>query len=170
MTLWSVEVSHLSIPVGPWSSCPWAWASSGRCPPAPGGTCTCGRASSRPGMGGAMTSVTSVTSVTVQVTSLVVVGRVRAGAAVHPAGQLRCAARVGLDLGLLGVEPAGELGLRHHPDVEEHEGVVEPTELRALAPEVPRVQGIEVEAGRVAGAGVAAEVELGHVEAGQHVE
>ena len=53
--------------------------------------------------------------------------------------------------------------------IEEHEGVVEPAQLGALAPVDAVVEHVEVEAGPVAGAGVAAEVELGDVEAVQHV-
>src|ERR1700722_11845028 len=174
MTLWSVEVSHLRIPVGPWSSWPCPWGSSRWPPPVPAGRCVSGTVTStpEPGIGGAMTSVTSVASVTsvTVVTSLVVVGRVGGGPTVHPTGQLRPGTGVRLHPGLLDAEPAGVLGLRHCLHVEEHEGVIEATELRALASEVAAVQRVEVEARRVARAGVAAEVELGNIEAMEDVE
>src|ERR1700728_3010325 len=141
MTLWSVDVSHLRIPVGPCSSCPWACSSSCPCPPPSGEVCSWG-SSSVATPGGAMTSVT------VQVTSKVVVGRIAARAVgVHPAGEFGNRRRVGLDLGLLGAKPHGVLGRRHGSHVKEHERVVEPTQLGALAPVDPGVQDVDVEIG-----------------------
>src|SRR6202044_1259168 len=163
MTLWSVEVSHLRMPLGPWSSCP---PCDGSWPP--GGTGGRWSSSCSWTPGGAMTSVT------VEHTSCIA-GVPAAGI---PGGTGDCSVLVGMQGGRKltdgrgvcrlegpgGAEPARVRGRRHRTHIEEHQGVVEAAQLRALTAVDAVVQDVEVEAGPVPGAGVAAEVELGHVE------
>src|ERR1700733_10501888 len=156
MTLWSVEVSHLRMPVGPWSSCP---PCDGSWPP--GGP---GRWSSSCSWtpGGAMTSVT------VEHTSCIA-GVPAAGI---PRGVGNRPVLVGMQGGREltdgrwmrrlegpgGAQPGGVGGRRHRAHIEEHQGVVQPAQLCALAAVDAVVQDVEIEARPIAGAGVAAEV------------
>ena len=66
---------------------------------------------------------------------------------------------------LLGAQPRLELAGGQRHDVEEHERVVQPAQLGALGPVDARMLDGEVEDVGDPGLGVAAEVELGHVEA-----
>src|SRR5271170_2939601 len=168
MTLWSVEVSHLRIPVGPWSSCP---PCDGSWPPGTDGGRWSSSCSWTPG--GAMTSVT------VEHTSCIAgvpAARVTGGTGyrsvlvgMQSSRELTDGRGMGRLEGAGGPEPRGVRGRRHRTHVEEHQGVVQPAQLGALPAVDAVVQDVEVEPGPVAGAGVAAEVELGHVEAVQHV-
>src|SRR5271168_3739175 len=168
MTLWSVEVSHLRMPVGPWSSwppCDGSWS-----PGTDGGRWS-GSCSWTPG--GAMTSVTVEDTSCIAGVPAAGVARVARHRSVLvgvQGGRERADGRrvSGLE-GAGGSEPDAVRRGGHRAHVEEHDGVIQPAQLGALAPVDAVVQHVQVEAGPVTGAGVAAEVELRHVEAVQHV-
>src|ERR1700723_561076 len=134
MTLWSVDVIHLRIPVGPWSS----WPATASCPWASWPSATPGW--SGVSRGGAMTSVTvertsCVSGVaTAGVARIARVARGAVDVGVHARGELADGVRVPALERRRGVEP-GLVGRRRDgTDVEEHQRVVEAAQLGALAP------------------------------------
>src|SRR5271154_5631553 len=168
MTLWSVDVSHLRMPLGPWSSCP---PCDGSWPPGTEGGRWSSSCSWTPG--GAMTSVTvEHTSCIAGVPAARIPRRIGDRSVLvgmQGGRELTDGRWMGGLEGPGGAEPGRVRSRRHGAHIEEHQGVVQTAQLCALAAVDAVVQDVEVEAGPVAGAGVAAEVELGDVEAVQHV-
>src|ERR1700722_492638 len=164
MTLWSVDVSHLRMPVGPWSSCPPGAGSWPSPLPGPDGGRWSSSCSWTPG--GAMTSVTVEDPSCIAGVPAAGIARVAGHCPVlvgmQAGRELADGRGVGHLEGVRGPQPDGVRRRRHRPHVEEHDGVVQPTQLRALAAVDAVMQDVEVEAGPVARAGVAAEVEIRH--------
>src|ERR1700683_784453 len=179
MTLWSVEVSHLRMPVGPcssWAPCPSCpsagacgrWRPVASCDP-PGGARTSATVISTSSCVAAVAAGAGVAGVTgVTRTARVTGARGAVDVGVHGRRELADGTGVGLLVGRSRLQPGLVGGRGHGTDVEEHQRVVEAAQLGALPAVDTAVDHVEVEGRPVAGAGVTAEVELGHVEAGEH--